>query len=506
MYSIMSSINQLVNAITYNSETMEKPIDQPKKVVVMKTVIPKVEPIPEPPVVEQNNENDEPVFEKVTGEVVTPDQIPGYKEVFEKTMSFLSAKNDITSLMDPETEPNPNDYTGMKSRTVLENGQVSDLIHRVNVAVHPETEDQSRNINFVTLVILYGTKSIDPELLFAVCRNESDMITVNSINRFFTGISVFSQYACDRPIIGIADKDEMFSIISTVYSFFKEVERTTDFICEVDIYTILEDLMQRNIKHNGKRIEQDKTPKLEEVEPINIILPEIGSPEIHTPTKQVLKEIKTELSKISGGVKCEVVPNGDLVYATLFMKKQMQSYYIDPNVIIGNGYNMFCNAPVPNQTIFVNFKHKDIIKKAIENPAYVPSTEEIMRVQNDMFLNQSIYYRIDMSNMSKISSKLSEEDMSLLGKKLSAISTIDFGGLDLPEDPRLRIKTFTDINNFTLVSDAKTYSPMLDRKLTASQIVFGLEIKVDHDDLYLYYPGKDNRLREIQFVINYGVM
>ena len=264
--------------------------------------------------------------------------------------------------------------------------------------------------------------------------------------------------------------------------------------------------MQRNIKHNGKRIEQDKTPKLEEVEPINIILPEIGSPEIHTPTKQVLKEIKTELSKISGGVKCEVVPNGDLVYATLFMKKQMQSYYIDPNVIIGNGYNMFCNAPVPNQTIFVNFKHKDIIKKAIENPAYVPSTEEIMRVQRDMFLNQSIYYRIDMSNMSKISSKLSEEDMSLLGKKLSAISTIDFGGLDLPEDPRLRIKTFTDINNFTLVSDAKTYSPMLDRKLTASQIVFGLEIKVDHDDLYLYYPGKDNRLREIQFVINYGVM
>ena len=184
MYSIMSGINQLVNAVTYNSETIE----QPKKVVVMKTVIPKVEPVPEPPVVEQNK-NDEPVFEKVTGEVVTPDQIPGYKEVFEKTMSFLSAKNDITSLMDPETEPNPNDYTGMKSRTVLENSQVSDLIHRVNVAVHPETEDQSRNINFVTLVILYGTKSIDPELLFAVCRNESDMITVNSINRFFTGIS-----------------------------------------------------------------------------------------------------------------------------------------------------------------------------------------------------------------------------------------------------------------------------------------------------------------------------
>ena len=78
--------------------------------------------------------------------------------------------------------------------------------------------------------------------------------------------------------------------------------------------------------------------------------------------------------------------------------------------------------------------------------------------------------------------------------------------LGLPHDPRLRINTFKSIDEFTLVSDEKTFSPLVDRGATASQIVHGMELKVDKDDVYLYCPNPNNgQLFECTFEINYGI-
>ena len=186
----------------------------------------------------------------------------------------------------------------------------------------------------------------------------------------------------------------------------------------------------------------------------------------------------------------------------------MNHYFIDPNIVIGNGYNMFCNTPIPNDSILVNFKHKDILKKVIADPQYILTTDEILVCQRDMFMNPNIYYRIDMFDVAKFFGKLSGEDFNRLGKKLSAISTINFVQFHLPDDPRLRIKTFTNVDEFTLVSDNKTHSPLLDRHETASQIVYGLELKINEDEIDMIYPDPDGsgQLLVQKFTINYGVM
>ena len=460
--------------------------------------------------VKQENINilEQPAYEKVEGDIITPDD-PEYNNILKATLKELSDYEDSTDILDPSSELR---RFGPKNRDIeskvnlLTNDQVSDLFHRVNNAILPESIDRSRNINLTVAVILYILQAIEPDLLFALCRDTNAMVTVNSICRFFTGLSVFTKYDSNRPIVAIADKQEMFKIITEMYSYFKETEKNTSFKCCNDPYSFLELAMKDNFMKNGTRMTPDKQPKIPTRIPFDFIIPGISTPAKRTPTKSVINSIKTELSKISGGIANGATPSGDLVYVCFFMGKGItNSVYVDPGVIIGNGYNMFCN--IPGDTILVNFKHKEIIKKTILDPSYILSVDEIKEVQKDMFMNESIYYRIDMANMSSIMKKIkTKEDLMKFGKKLSAICSINFGQFGLPHDPRLRINTFKSIDEFTLVSDEKTFSPLVDRGATASQIVHGMELKVDKDDVYLYCPNPNNgQLFECTFEINYGI-
>ena len=446
-------------------------------------------------------------YEKVNGDIIGPND-PEYQKIIRATMKDMDDFEDCSEILDPSSElkkfgPKTEEANGPV--TLLTNDQVSDLFHRVNTAVYPKDIERSRCINLVAAVLLYISQSIKPELLFQLCRNTDDMVTVNSICKFFSGFIVFTKYDSDRPMVAIADKEEVFKIISETYSFFREIERNTSFKCCNDIYGFLETWMKDNFSKNGIRVDiNDGKYRISMITPFEPIIPGISAPDKHTPTKSTINKIKTELSKISGGVKCEAVANGDLVYVSFFIDGLRNNFYIDPGVLIGNGYNMFCN--IPGDTILVNFKHKDIIKKTIFNPSYILTIEEIKEVQKDMFMNESIYYRIDMSNMPSISIKLSDDELATFGKKLSAICTINFAQFGLPYDPRLRIKSFTNLNNFTLVSDKFTYSALIDRRQTASQIVHGLELKVKGNEVYLSCPTPNGELFTCTFEINYGIM
>lgn len=481
-------------------------IDRNKKEV-------KEEPVKEESHTEKKKESSPSTIEKVVGEIVSDEEIPKKGNVVESDMKNLQDYEDTIEILNPGSElakfgPAKKTMNPNKVETWLSNEQVSDLMHQVNVAIQPESIDQSRNINLTTAVILYLAQAIRPELLYALCATREDMVTVNSVCKFLVPAVIFTDRDSDRPMLAIADKTEMYKIIITIFSFFRRLEKTGTYRCVNDIYTFLEDFMKLNFEFNGTRIHPDYFIKIEEKVPFDFILPGLGMPEKYTPTKSVLNKIKTELSKISGGVKIEVVANGDLAYATFFYKDHMNHYFIDPNIVIGNGYNMFCNTPIPNDSIMVNFKHKDILKKAIADPQYILTTDEILICQRDMFLNPNIYYRIDMFDVTRFFGKLSEEDFNRLGKKLSAISTINFALFHLPDDPRLRIKTFTSVDEFTLVSDNKTHSPLLDRHETASQIVYGLELKVNEDEIDMIYPDPNGsgQLLVQKFTINYGVM
>ena len=481
-------------------------IDRNKKEV-------KEEPVKEESHTEKKKESSPSTIEKVVGEIVSDEEIPKKGNVVESDMKNLQDYEDTIEILNPGSElakfgPAKKTMNPNKVETWLSNEQVSDLMHQVNVAIQPESIDQSRNINLTTAVILYLAQAIRPELLYALCATREDMVTVNSVCKFLVPAVIFTDRDSDRPMLAIADKTEMYKIIITIFSFFRRLEKTGTYRCVNDIYTFLEDFMKLNFEFNGTRIHPDYSIKIEEKVPFDFILLGLGVPEKYTPTKSVLNKIKTELSKISGGIKIEVVANGDLAYATFFYKDHMNHYFIDPNIVIGNGYNMFCNGPIPNDSILVNFKHKDILKKAIADPQYILTTDEILICQRDMFMNPNIYYRIDMFDVAKFFGKLSGEDFNRLGKKLSAISTINFALFHLPDDPRLRIKTFTNVDEFTLVSDNKTHSPLLDRHETASQIVYGLELKINEDEIDMIYPDPDGsgQLLVQKFTINYGVM
>lgn len=481
-------------------------IDRNKKEV-------KEEPVKEESHTEKKKESSPSTIEKVVGEIVSDEEIPKKGNIVESDMKNFQDYEDTIEILNPGSElakfgPAKKTMNPNKVETWLSNEQVSDLMHQVNVAIQPESIDQSRNINLTTAVILYLAQAIRPELLYALCATREDMVTVNSVCKFLVPAVIFTDRDSDRPMLAIADKTEMYKIIITIFSFFRRLEKTGTYRCVNDIYTFLEDFMKLNFDFNGTRIHPDYSIKIEEKVPFDFILPGLGVPEKYTPTKSVLNKIKTELSKISGGIKIEVVANGDLAYATFFYKDHMNHYFIDPNIVIGNGYNMFCNTPIPNDSILVNFKHKDILKKAIADPQYILTTDEILVCQRDMFMNPNIYYRIDMFDVAKFFGKLSGEDFNRLGKKLSAISTINFAQFHLPDDPRLRIKTFTNVDEFTLVSDNKTHSPLLDRHETASQIVYGLELKINEDEIDMIYPDPEGsgQLLVQKFTINYGVM
>lgn len=481
-------------------------IDRNKKEV-------KEEPVKEESHTEKKKESSPSTIEKVVGEIVSDEEIPKKGNVVESDMKNLQDYEDTIEILNPGSElakfgPAKKTMNPNKVETWLSNEQVSDLMHQVNLAIQPESIDQSRNINLTTAVILYLAQAIRPELLYALCATRGDMVTVNSVCKFLVPAVIFTDRDSDRPMLAIADKTEMYKIIITIFSFFRRLEKTGTYRCVNDIYTFLEDFMKLNFEFNGTRIHPDYSIKIEEKVPFDFILLGLGVPEKYTPTKSVLNKIKTELSKISGGIKIEVVANGDLAYATFFYKDHMNHYFIDPNIVIGNGYNMFCNTPISNDSILVNFKHKDILKKAIADPQYILTTDEILICQRDMFMNPNIYYRIDMFDVTKFFGKLSGEDFNRLGKKLSAISTINFAQFHLPDDPRLRIKTFTSIDEFTLVSDNKTHSPLLDRHETASQIVYGLELKINEDEIDMIYPDPEGsgQLLVQKFTINYGVM
>ena len=179
--------------------------------------------------------------------------------------------------------------------------------------------------------------------------------------------------------------------------------------------------------------------------------------------------------------------------------KNYYSFCIDPNIIIGNGYNILANVP-NDDTIFVNLKHKNLVSKIINDKTYILTPEEITKVREDMFTNDSIYRYIDMSNMSDNISKLTKEEFSMLGKKLTCV--INTPGITVFNNiPRMRFETFININEFTLVSDYGCISPI--ENLTSKDLNEGLIIKIKNDSISVDLSdgnGIEN------YTINYGIM
>ena len=178
--------------------------------------------------------------------------------------------------------------------------------------------------------------------------------------------------------------------------------------------------------------------------------------------KQVLKAFGDLLSNRTYTL--ESIADGNIIQ--LSFPDRQQAYWIDPSIIIGDGFNLYWQADSP---IMINIsRNRDIIKKILDNPNYALTPEEYNRVRACQFKNDGLYDCLDMSGMSRAINSMNTDTMYKFEEKLNKIFSRDpqTGAFGNPVFQgygklfRFRFSKFKDIDNFTLVSDEKVKSPV----------------------------------------------
>ena len=178
--------------------------------------------------------------------------------------------------------------------------------------------------------------------------------------------------------------------------------------------------------------------------------------------KQVLKAFGDLLNNRT--YELESIGNGNIIQ--LSFPDRQQAYWIDPSIIIGDGFNLYWQADSP---IMINIsRNRDIIKKILDDPNYALTPEEYNRVRAGQFANDGLYDCLDMSGMSRAINGMNADTMHRFEEKLNKIFGINpqTGAFANPVFQsygklfRFRFSKFKDVDNFTLVSDEKVKSPV----------------------------------------------
>lgn len=178
--------------------------------------------------------------------------------------------------------------------------------------------------------------------------------------------------------------------------------------------------------------------------------------------KQVLKAFGDLLNNRTYDL--ESIGNGNIIQ--LSFPDRQQAYWIDPSIIIGDGFNLYWQADSP---IMINIsRNRDIIKKILDDPNYALTPEEYNRVRACQFKNDGLYDCLDMSGMSRNINGMNADTMFKFEEKLNKIFGIDpqTGAFSNPVFQgygklfRFRFSKFKSIDDFTLVSDEKVKSPV----------------------------------------------
>lgn len=182
----------------------------------------------------------------------------------------------------------------------------------------------------------------------------------------------------------------------------------------------------------------------------------------------------------------------ELSLTDILINNQPASLLIDPNIIIGDGYNIIAASPMGGTTAFNIARNRDIVKKLLVNPTYVMTAEEYQKSRKGQFVNDELYSVVDMTGMSKHMGQLSKDNKSSLENRLLKIFTTpnpffaSFGII-----PRFRFSIFKNINEFTLVSDDKVKVPLP----TLNNVVPGCTIMVTKDSYTIFYNNQTAQLK-----------
>ena len=201
--------------------------------------------------------------------------------------------------------------------------------------------------------------------------------------------------------------------------------------------------------------------------------------------KQVLKAFGDLLSNRT--YELESIGNGNIIQ--LSFPDRQQAYWIDPSIIIGDGFNLYWQADSP---IMINIsRNRDIIKKILDDPTYALTPEEYNRVRVCQFKNDGLYDCLDMSGMSKNINNMNADTMFKFEEKLNKIFGINpqTGAFANPVFQgygklfRFRFSKFKSIDDFTLVSDEKVKSPVQG----VNDILIGMTVLVYKNNYIVKY-------------------
>lgn len=418
-------------------------------------------PISKEDVVTDTVQKNEKVIERVEGEIIDVDDIKIKMEEISSepagnqlSLVVRRLSDDEVEIIDPVYDP-----------VFLTDDELDEFIEEAYKFVRGD----GNQIKLTILSTFYMANIIKPEQMFSRCKNDNDLVTINSIVKFYSGIPALPQFST-------LSINEVISIglLKSVVEFEANYEMVVDNDSLYEVIMKTEELITAYNKANLDISAGDQDPGI----PVFFTARNMNLTGHHGVSKAEIKKLEKELGDLLANYAYQFNKNGDLIELVIHGSDRMDSYYIDPGVMIGNGFNVICN--VPGDTIMVNQRHKDILAKVFENPLYCLNQEEIMRVSMDMFMNPRIYYMLDMSKGPEFLPKLSEEEFAKLGKKLSFILNIPWNPNELPFG-RMRFRGFKSVDDFTLVSDDKCKSPLSGNDETCGFISPGLVVKVNGD-------------------------
>jgi hypothetical protein len=110
-----------------------------------------------------------------------------------------------------------------------------------------------------------------------------------------------------------------------------------------------------------------------------------------------------------------------------------------------------------------------------------------MQATGDLLANGFIYTYIDFNNTPWFDYLSIQDKVVLTNYLTDIIKSIGINNPGLQYPPRLRFASFTNVHNFTLVSDSNVISPYKDDGITSPIILDGLSYRVDGGFISGYY-------------------
>lgn len=192
---------------------------------------------------------------------------------------------------------------------------------------------------------------------------------------------------------------------------------------------------------------------------------------------ELFNRLESELEFVLKDKEHRYEMDGDIVKLFVTKNGGVEEFYnIDPAIVMGMGrFGIF--ARIPNDHIIVPFDCKEIVQKVITNSFYILTADDINRVLSYYFMNMGLYRYIDMSNTEKLA-KLSRDELNELDIKLTFLLQKFSESNPGKIIPRVRFKRFESIDDFELISDQLTMSPLAFSGETVNSICYGLEFKV----------------------------